>query len=218
MKDAIIIIVVIILLNELNNHTIYDYFTTERIKSSVDNRSYKIVSAFEDKDEAADKMAQLNKFIIDFLRFLKKKFIIDRNGEELEIQFVTRVLSNYNPDSLYENNPKKGENTSFVINKGDKFALCLRNMNSKDIHHDNILQFVIIHELTHLGTRTYGHDYQFWSWMKFMLVQAQLSGLYEPFNYNIRPVKYCGMDITGNPYFDKHYYNWLSTKANGGRN
>jgi hypothetical protein len=213
MNDTLVIIIIIIIVYELQTNTVYEYFTTENLVSSVDQRSYKIVGGYANKRDAANKMAELNEFIISLLKFIKQKYIINRSGNILEQEYVGRVLKNYNPDVIFENNPKQGEDTSFVVNKGSQFAICLRNKINNRIHGNNILQFVMIHELSHLGTITFGHDYSFWSWFKFMLVQASLSGLYTPVNYSEKNTSYCGIDVTYNPYFG-NTYNWLSPQAN----
>jgi len=211
--STIIIVIIMIILYEYQNRLIYEYFTSANIVSPLDQRSYKVVSGFADSDKASIIMSQLNKFIIELLRFLKNKFIINGNGLPIEQNFVTRVLNNYNPDTIFENNPRPGEDTSYVVNKGQKFGICLRNKTNSNIHDNGILEFVIIHELTHLGTITYGHDFQFWSWMKFMLFQAYEAGLYVPVNYSLFKTKYCGIPVTFNPFFSSEY-NWTIAEAN----
>lgn len=213
MNDIIIIIILIILINEYKNHTICNYINTESMTSNTDLRKYKIISGMQNPKEAVNKMAMLNNFMLEFLRKLKTKFLVEKKGHRLEKEFVKRVIKNYNPDVIFENNPRPGEETSFVTNKGENFGICLRNKTNNDLHRDNILKFVIIHELTHLGTTTYGHDYQFWSWMKFMVTQAYLFGMYEPIDYSKNPKMYCGDKVNDNPYYNPNF-NWLSPKAN----
>jgi hypothetical protein len=183
--------------------SIADYFTTQTLTSGINGETYKVARGFNDPQVAADKLSELHEFMIEFLRYLRKKFIIDGRGTLAEQQFVGRVLNRYYPGTLYENNPTNGEDTSFVINKGDKFAVCLREKgpNSGDIHEDNTLHFVVLHEMSHLGTTTIGHNTEFWTWFSFMLRQAKDSGMYVPRDYSKQPEQYCGMNITSNPYF-----------------
>lgn len=209
---SLIIVIILFIMYEYQTNSIYEYFTSSNVVSSIDKRSYKVVGGFQNPNNAADMMAVLNKFIFEFLRFLKNKFIVNKRGDTLEQEFVARVLKNYNPDVIFENNPKKGEETSFVVNKGDKFGICLRNKKNKQLHDIDLLKFVIIHELSHLGTIKYGHEYQFWSWFKFMLVQAKESGLYTPIDYNKYSDRYCGMNVTFNPYYSS--YDWKNPRAN----
>jgi hypothetical protein len=205
--NILIIIIIIFIYCEYNNNYIRDAFTTNEVESTIDNRFYKVSNAFSNQNAASNAMANINLFIFDFLKFLRNKFIFNNFGQYYEREFVKRVLENYDPDVIFENNPKDGEDTSYVVNKGDKFAICLRNKSTKKIHNYNLLQFVTIHELSHLGNLDWGHDDSFWAWMKFMLIQAKESGLYEPYDYSKNPTVYCGLPISFSPYFD-NTYNW----------
>ena len=91
MIEAIIIIIIIIIVYELHTNTAYEYFTTEHLISPVDKRKYKISGVFSNKIEAVNKMANLNEFIISLLKFLKMKYIINRQGNNLEQNFIRRV-------------------------------------------------------------------------------------------------------------------------------
>ena len=62
--------------------------------------------------------------------------------------------------------------------------------------------FVALHELTHLATTDIGHTPQYWQNFKFILENAVAFKIYDPVNYKEKPKKYCGMDITDNPYYD----------------
>lgn len=199
-----ILIVCILIIYFKNVET--EYFTNKQVESNIDKRKYKVVGGFKDNETAANKMAFLNKFVFNFLRFLKTKFIINKKGLLIEQNFVKRILQNYNPDVIFENNPKPGEDTSYVINKGQEFAICLRNKTNNEFHENNLLIFVVIHELSHLGTIDYGHEYEFWSWFKFMLIQATEAGLYIPVDYSKQNETYCGMDVSFNPMFSN--YDW----------
>ena len=139
---------------------------------------------------------------------MRNKYIIQKKGQINEIEFVTRMLNNYNPDNILENDPLPGEDTSYVVNKGDEFGICLRNKSDDPgkIHDIDIIKFVVLHELTHLGNKSYGHEYDFWAFFKFVLVNAKEANLYNPVNYKFMPVNYCGLEITFSPYFSD--YDW----------
>jgi len=198
---AVVILIVLIVVNGVNNK-IYDYFTTSTIISNYDQRAYKVVGGFTDRDVAADKLAKLHEFIVNYLRFVKKKFIINKEGSVEHELFFKRVLKNYNPDVIFENDPKPGEETSFVADKGKEFGICLRKKGSLNdqIHEMSILKFVMLHELTHLGCISYGHDAEFWESFKMVLTEAVASGLYTPVDYSHNPVNYCGLIVSSNPY------------------
>jgi hypothetical protein len=204
MYGLIILCIMYLLYNIINPYIIGEYFTNLNIQSDVDDRIYNVVSGFEDNKEAANKLSVIHNFMIDYMKYIKKKFVINREGTELEYYFVLRILNNYRPDKLKENNPLPGGDTSYVLNKGDQFGLCLRSKNGStknQFHELGLLKFVALHEISHLGTTTYGHNAEFWYWFKFVLQQATLSGLYTPVNYSLQSVKYCGIDVNSNPYF-----------------
>lgn len=199
-------IIVVCVVLYINDHK-YEYMTTEKM-SRLDQRLYKVVGSFEDNHAAADRLAEMHKFIVDFLRYIKNKFIVAQQGTTRQREFVSRILTNYNPDVIFENDPGPGEETSFVTNKGEQFGICLREKVGsarKKIHDINILKFVMLHELSHLGTLTYGHNIEFWSSFKFVLIQAAESGLYNPVDYSKEEINYCGLDVQFNPYFSNSY-------------
>lgn len=206
-SGIIIITLLLIIYLEYNNNYLYDTFIATKVVSDIDGRQYRISGAYENIKDASNTMAKINNFIFDFLKFLRNKFIFKKIGTDYEQNFVKRVLKNYNPDVIFENNPKAGEDTSYVINKGEKFGICLRDKQTKEIHDYNLLQFVTIHELTHLGNLDFGHGYSFWAWMKFMLIQAEKSGLYTPVDYEKNPIIYCGLAVNFSPYYSEQY-NW----------
>ena len=200
---AIFILLIILIIYD-KHKTIYDYFSSNNIVADYDKKSYRVCGGFANNNKAADRLAKVHEFIIQYLKFVKKKFIINRIGPDHHIKFFQRMLSNYNPDNIFENCPSKGEDTSFVSNKGSQFGMCLRKQDPhrNKFHGMSILKFVILHELTHLGCSTYGHGAEFWQWFKVTLTQAVASKLYKPVDYSKYPDNYCGLNLNSNPYCD----------------
>ena len=199
---CIIVAIIVLLYISEEKIAIYEYMTMTNEVSDLDKREYNVVGGFTDSAMAANILSEIHAFMINYLRFLRTKFIINNEGTPEERNVVLRILDNYNPDTLFENDPLHGQDTSYVLNKGDKFALCLRDKGPHRSFHDkNLLQFVALHEMAHLGSLTYGHNREFWAWFKFLLIQAEQSGLYVPVNYSKMPVKYCGVPVRSNPYF-----------------
>lgn len=204
---SIIIVVLILLIINMYNSYKYEYFTPGvMLRSNYDKRSYKVVNKYQDMQYAADNLAILHEFIINFLRYVKNKFIIKKIGTKRHETFFSRILKNYNPDTIFENDPKPGDETSFVANKGDEFGICLRKkgIDQNQLHELNILKFVMLHELTHLGCISYGHNDEFWSSFKMVLSEAVESKLYIPYDYAIpkNTINYCGLIVKNNPYCD----------------
>lgn len=96
-----------------------------------------------------------------------------------------------------------------------------------DIHNTTLLWFVTVHELAHLGIDASGHPPEFWSCFKFLLKECEEAQLVPPTdataralargdesykdqkwpgqqwpNYEMQPVRYCGLEVDYNPVFD----------------
>jgi hypothetical protein len=166
----------------------YHYYSNiETIVSKIDNRNYD-VQIKHDATEAADLIAKVREKLILLVNHMFKTFPSNPK--------VMRLKKNFNPDVLKEgiDNPSY---TSYTVNKGEEIILCLRTDGKLvDI---NILTFVCIHELSHIGNETVGHDDAFWEFFKELLIEAINIGIYIKYDYKKSPVKYCGMTITDSP-------------------
>jgi len=121
---------------------------------------------------------------------------------------VQQLRERYRVDRISEISPlNPSGSTSYTENKGEKLVLCLRNktpdaQGEYAFHDLNLIMFVELHELTHVMNDRWGHKQQFWSLFAFLLREAVECGIYTPVDYQKNPQKYCGMNITYNPYFD----------------
>jgi hypothetical protein len=203
MDNIVVVIVILILLCYRNSRDIYEYFTSENMTASIDQRKYKIVGGMNDKEGAANRMALAHSFIVEFLRHMRTKYIIKNSGPDNNRKIAQLILKNYNPDTIFENDPKPGEDTSFVSNKGEEFGICLREKitGNNEFHDRSTMQFVLLHEIAHLGVESYGHGYEFWATMKILITEATEAGIHIPINYALRPQTYCGVPLAFNPYF-----------------
>ena len=180
-----IIILVIIFIYLLYQY--HYYSNIETIVSKIDNRNYD-VQIKEDANGAADLIAQVREKLVLLVNHMYKTFPSNPK--------VMRLMKNFNPDVLKEgiDNPSY---TSYTVNKGEEIILCLRTDGKLvDI---NVLTFVCIHELSHIGNETIGHDDAFWEFFKELLIEAINIGTYIKYDYKKSPVKYCGMMITDSP-------------------
>ena len=166
----------------------YHYYSNiETIVSKIDNRNYD-VQIKNDAAEAADLIAKVREKLILLVNHMFKSYPSNPK--------VMRLKKNFNPDVLKEgiDNPSY---TSYTVNKGEEIILCLRTDGKLvDI---NVLTFVCIHELSHIGNETIGHDDAFWEFFKELLIEAINIGVYIKYDYKTAPVKYFGMMITDSP-------------------
>jgi hypothetical protein len=87
----------------------------------------------------------------------------------------------------------------------DKRAVYICVENKRDpylVYNINTLIFVVLHEMAHVGSNTWGHDSNFWKINKFLIDEAVECGIYKPINYLLSPEYYCNTLISYNPYFD----------------
>ena len=179
----------------------------------VGGNSYKIHEDLQDPIKAAQTMDRLNTVAKSLIAKLYEKYIENSNGMDLiddEYKTIVKegikdLKKNFVSANMEENIPERsGGDTSYVIDKGDVFAMCLRdpkNGNQLDPKF-NDLTFVLIHELSHLFTKTYGHDNLFWNNFRFILQEAVDFGLYEKTDYKKLGSDYCGIVITYSPIYD----------------
>ena len=151
----------------------------------------------EEKRESLEVLALIQQRNIQLLRYLKKNFPSDIRTK--------RLLDNYNPDVIMENSPKnKTGDTAYVVGKGNEFRMCIRSAYGYNpIHRDDLLTFVHLHELAHIASISYDHNYEFWHNFKWLLHRAEEAGVYTPVNYKNQPFEYCGLYVDYNPYYDR---------------
>lgn len=199
LKNNLIILLLIIVL--------YFCFQDNYVKkcNQTDGRCYQVVDDHKDQEKASEILGQLNQFAIRLLRHLREKYIFRQEGSVDQRASVRYLLQNYNPDNIIENKPVSSDNTSFVDDKGKIFAMCLREKKSgmHNFHSLHELEFVLLHELSHLATFSYSHELEYWRTFKFILTEAKLAGLHDPKNYAIEPFDYCSLWINYSPYFDQ---------------
>ena len=194
-KDYLVyFIILFIIALSYKIYTESDIFNLVCIISDVDKQKY-CVRDRKQKTEAVNLLATVVKKLRSFVKYLKKKYP--------DSELVKTLRYNFNPKKIVETLPTS-EHTAYSENKGEKLAFCLnktKNTHSKLID-ENTLMFVALHELTHLATTDIGHTPQYWQNFKFILENAVAFKIYDPVNYKEKPKKYCGMDITDNPYYD----------------
>jgi hypothetical protein len=164
-------------------------------KSTVDGRIYK-VRDLPDKQKAADLLAKLRLNLATFMETLQKRFPNKPQVLRLQQNFVA------DPHRFLESTPD-AEHTSYSVNKGEQVHFCLRQRDgSESLVNTDVMMFVALHEMAHMGTKTIGHDQDFWNNFGWLLREAESAGLYKPQDFKSHPVAYCGVQITDAPRYD----------------
>lgn len=206
---ALIVMIIVFLA-----YNAYFYGQYESIAAPGDSRRWNVVASYENNEDVAAAMARIHNKLMVLAAFLKKKYdlfetddILARDGTIKDTparKLAFYYVNGYNPDVVYENDPQKSTDTSYNLNKGEQLFLCMRKRdNPSQIEDDDILLFVILHELSHTIEKTkWGHEKVFWQTFKYLLQQAQEAGIYVPVDYSKDNKNFCGLNITYNPYFD----------------
>ncbi len=180
-------------------------FDMSYVKSTVDDNNY-LVRNLPDKLEAANRLAEVRSRILRLMTHFKQS--------KTDNQIALDILKNFDADpTRFSESTPDSSYTSFTLNKGEKIHVCLRQKNSsQDLVDVNILTFVTLHEVGHIGTREIGHTPLFWNNFAWILKQAEELGIYEFQNFAEQPVPYCGISITDQPKYKETAINDLNKK------
>jgi hypothetical protein len=189
-----IILIIFIIIIAVKLYLDSDTFNLRCIISDVNGNTYCV----RDRNKielAADRLAHVNNNLNKLVNHLSKKYPDKDN--------VQRLINGYNPKKIYETLPTS-EFTAYSENKGEKLAFCLdTEKNSKGRLIDmNTLMYVALHEVSHIATKSIGHTDEFWQNFKFMITEAKAINIYTPIDYKKNAARYCGMNISDNPYYD----------------
>lgn len=197
----LILLSVIILLfkRSKNNSTDYMY----------ENRKYTIIDRYRNKEYAIYYLNTINNNAIKLNKYIKNKFYnytSDNYNNDLLQEIIYNLLNKYNPDDLEELDPIWSIGHKAVTNNFSSVSMCLRKKNG-DFYDINLLMFVFLHELAHVGTpsrynKKSTHPPEFWATFKFLIRNAKKINIINPIDYSKHKDEYCGIPIVYNPYFD----------------
>jgi hypothetical protein len=189
MLDTIIIIVVIGVFLKLFFDRLMFYLNSTKVRSSIDNRIYTVRND-KNSQQSADLLAEINTRVLTLIKHL--------DTQENKTVNTKLLVSRYNPDSLMENITQ--EHTTYTVNKGNEISVCLSTRDSNQHLYDiNRLMFVIIHELAHIGSESYGHGKEFVLFFMYLLRKSVELKIYTYHDYSKSPVEYCGININTTP-------------------
>lgn len=202
----IILLIIIYILHKMSkiktvehfNEIMIDHFNkTEHFgnveKIYVGDNSYKMQGKFSNKKNASIFMNDLTTTTISFINKLKRKYP--------DNPAIIRLASRFNPKHIIEVDPEnKDGNTSFILNKGEEIGICIRHKNDPTrFTNRKVTLFVIIHELSHLASKGFGHGKEFKNNFDMLLTEADNMGIYKNIDFSKNPQMYCGMKISEKP-------------------
>lgn len=90
------------------------------------------------------------------------------------------------------------KSAAYTVNKGEEMRLCIRNKNG-EFEDSNTAMFVVIHEMAHLCSTSWGHNEEFKDYFSYIVSIASSLGLYKPQDFVNNPISYCGTEINTTP-------------------
>jgi len=163
------------------------------VESFKDKNLY-LVRNITNKKEAADTLATIKSNLNELVSYLTNQ--LKQNNKEIKKYelYINRMADKITKSEYSESSPNS-KYTSYSINKGEALVFCVRSKKTNKIHNMNLLMYVALHELAHIGCPEVGHTKLFGNINKFLLKQAMNINIYNYSNYEANPVEYCGMDL-----------------------
>lgn len=185
----ILFIVVILMFSSFVYNKIND--RTESIVSHIDGKQYKVRAEGDtgEKTQAANYLANISKKIDILVDYMLENNLPDK-------LIATRLSQRWKTCNFRETAANE-KSAAYTINKGDEMRLCIRN--GEYIENHNTSMFVVLHELGHMMSVTYGHNDEFKENFSYIVHLASALGIYKPENFENKPVDYCGTVINTTP-------------------
>lgn len=195
MKIALFILTLIIVAFAIYFYFHYTYPDMTYVKSDIDGEYY-LVRNVEDKNQAANMLGKIRQDILKLSNYLEKN---KNNNEYKEMKLYIEALYKKAPDIIIVESTADSQYTSYAVNKGEQIVFCLRSKVTENIgklHTLNLVTYVVLHEISHCASPTYGHNEEFKKVFAFLTKEAIKLGIYEKINFGSDPREYCGMTIS----------------------
>jgi len=165
------------------------------------NREEYLVRNLDDRKQAADMLAELNNNLRRVVYYTNYKLANAKRSQSPQDKYILenepyikRINARIDDVNIKES-PPNSEYTSYSINKGEELVFCIRSKKTNKLHNMNVLMYVALHELAHIGCPEVGHTELFNKINVFLLKQAMEIGVYKYENYDATPTEYCGMNL-----------------------
>lgn len=153
--------------------------------AAANGKEYR-VKPLPDRVEAANRLAQLETLLRRFLRAAEPLAPGDPR--------LQNIADRWN-GTLAET--PGGSDIAYSIGK-DSVYVCVRGEGG-ELDDINTCMFVLLHEIAHIATDSWGHTDDFWDNMKFLLELAEKTGTYTYQDFDASHVTYCGRKLGGSP-------------------
>lgn len=177
----LIVIIIIIIL----------FFVDISVNYKINGRSFRLrPSIFGDLREKAEVLYELQTKLDKLVEHLISNDIPNKES-------ASRLASRFKNTELRETGIFEF-NTAYTLNKGKEIRICLDH-GGKEKLDVNLIMFVLLHEMAHVMSETYGHNKEFVDNMDIIVKTAVKIGIYSPTDFSASPGRYCGSNITSSP-------------------
>ncbi len=179
------------------------------VTSSIDGERY-LVRNLPDKQAAADRLARVREKLLRLRKYLEQT--------HMSKPFVAQMIKNFDCSAArFTESTPDAQYTSYSVNKGEQVYMCLRQRDEQEqLVDENIILFVALHEMSHVGTASIGHTPEFWNNFAWLLQQAEELKIYQYTDFAAHPVEYCGVHITDAPTYKADVRDGIKTKGDDG--
>ncbi len=186
-----LIIILILLIFLYYYYTQTHHYPVTQVKSDIDDNFY-LVRDLPDKQEAANMLGKLKKNLFDLTNHLVKN---KKNFPDY-ISYIEQLQERIK-DVIIQESADNGLYTSYSINKGEQIVFCIRSRDNLNKLHDlNLVMYVAIHELAHVGCPEFGHTELFKKIFAFFATEAIKIKIYTKIDFENKNEEYCGLTIT----------------------
>lgn len=186
-----LIIILILLIFLYYYYTQTHHYPVTQVKSDIDDNFY-LVRDLPDKQDAANMLSKIKKNIFDLTNHLVKN---KKNFPEY-VQYIDQLQERIK-NVIIQESSDNGLYTSYSVNKGEQIVFCIRSRDNLNKLHDlNLVMYVAIHELAHVGCPEFGHTELFKKIFAFFATEAVKIKIYTKIDFEKKNEEYCGLTIT----------------------
>lgn len=167
--------------------------------STIDGKNYIIrdKGSHETKQQVADYLSNISTKVDLLVDYMKRHSLPDQ-------EVANRLYNRWRRCHLRETSSSE-DSAAYTVNKGEEMRICirknnnLRHDNNSPLENPNTAMFVILHELSHVASVSYGHGEEFSENFSYIVHLASNLGIYKPENFTNTPIEYCGTVINTTP-------------------
>lgn len=178
----IILIVLILVIYKSQDNTIYF--------EAFNNKSYKIRQRDSETENKkyADYIGKLDNNCREIIKHMKENSYPNKE--------ISNRLHNRFKDKEIRETSQNDSSAAYTINKGHIWICCEKDGKMNDF---NDAMFVLLHELAHIMSISYGHGKEFQENFDMIVKYAVKIDRYKPVKYEDINKDFCGVNITTGP-------------------